>query len=416
MIIEELKYKVKDIARGYKDDDENGIVAFSGFLDVRPPYQREFVYSDDKQKKVIDTIIKGYPLNVFYWSTTSLSGYYELLDGQQRTISICKFVNNEYSIEYNGIDVTFSNLPSNIQSDILNYELSIYKCDGSDSEKLAWFETINIASEALTPQELRNAVYTGTWLSDAKRYFSKTNCPAVSLAGDYIKGIPNRQEILELALKWVANRDNLKIEGYMDAHKNDRDASDLWNYFRDVIDWVKTTFGMSTLDLKGVQWGILYNKYSEKRYVDNRGNITCFIDSIEGQHTREELAAEILRLNDDDEITSRVGIFEYVLSGDERKLSVRKFPDKIKIKKFHQQGGCCALCKKPFDISQLSADHITPWSKGGKTVEGNCQLLCVSCNSRKSNKKETATDECSCINCSKPVKRGMFCTFCGTKN
>ena len=181
MVIEELKYKVRDIVKGYTDDEENGVRAFSGSLDVRPPYQREFIYSDDKQQKVIETVMKGYPLNVFYWGTTGIVGQFELIDGQQRTMSICRFVTGAYSIKYDGNDCTFQGLPQDAQNSILNYELTIYKCDGTDEEKLAWFETINIASEALTAQELRNAVYTGAWLSDAKRYFSKTNCPAVIL-------------------------------------------------------------------------------------------------------------------------------------------------------------------------------------------------------------------------------------------
>lgn len=416
MIIEELKYKIRNIVKGYVDDDENGVRAFSGCLDVRPPYQREFVYDDDKQKKVIDTVMKSFPLNVFYWGTTGISGQFELIDGQQRTLSICKFVNGEFSIEYNGNDTLFSSLPIDIQNAILDFELTIYKCDGTDAEKLAWFETINIASEPLTPQELRNAVYTGTWLSDAKRYFSKTNCPAVNLGGDYLKGVPNRQEILEEVLKWISDAHSMKIDEYMTEHKNDLDAQELWNYFQDVIRWVRGTFGVPTKEMKSVRWGILYNRYHEQHYVDESDKILCTIDGVSCLHTKLELLEEIASLQEDDEVTSRQGIYEYVLSGDERKLSIRKFPDKIKIKKYKQQGGKCALCQRPFNLDDMVADHITPWSKGGKTVEGNCQLLCVDCNSKKSNKKEIAIDEIACKSCGKPVKVGMFCQYCGTRN
>ena len=416
MIIEELKYKIRNIVKGYVDDDENGVRAFSGCLDVRPPYQREFVYADEQQKRVIDTILKSFPLNVFYWGTTGVSGQFELIDGQQRTISICKFINGEYSIKYNGNDTLFSSLPIDVQNSILDYELTIYKCDGTDAEKLAWFETINIASEPLTPQELRNAVYTGTWLADAKKYFSKTNCPAVSFGGDYIKGTPNRQEILEEVLKWISDAKGVKITEYMSEHKNDVDASELWDYFQDVIRWVRSTFGAPTKEMKSVRWGILYNRYHEQHYVDETDKILCTIDGVSCMYTKSELLSEINALQDDDEVTSRQGIYEYVLSGDERKLSIRKFPDKIKIKKWKQQGGKCALCNRPFAIEDMAADHITPWSKGGKTVEGNCQVLCVECNSKKSAKKEVAIDEIPCKSCGKPVKRGMFCQYCGTKN
>lgn len=416
MLIEELKFKVRDIVKGFVDDDEKGVRAFSGNLDVRPPYQREFIYSDDKQARVIDTVIKGFPLNVFYWGTTGIPGQYELIDGQQRTISICRFVMNQYSIQFRGNDCLFASLPQDIQNRILDYELVIYKCDGSDSDKLAWFETINIASEALTNQELRNAVYVGPWLAAAKQYFSKTNCPAMKLASEYLRGTPNRQEVLEEVLKWAANADKCKIDEYMANHKNDLNAYPLWEYFQAVIKWVRDTFGSSFRDMKSVSWGILYNKYHDGHYVDDKGNIMCVIDGVECLHTHQEFLAEIERLQDDEEVTARAGIYEYVLLGDAKKLSIRKFPDKIKVKKYRQQGGMCALCGKPFDISNMVADHITPWSKGGRTVEGNCQVLCVACNSAKSAKKETASDEVPCRQCGKPVKAGMFCSFCGTKN
>lgn len=416
MRIEELKYKVRDIVKGYIDDAEYGVRAFSGGLDVRPPYQREFIYTDDKQRKVIDTVIKGYPLNVFYWGTTDVSGQYELIDGQQRTLSICRFVKNGYSIEYNNNSCTFSGLPQDIQNKILDYELTIYTCSGSDSEKLAWFETINIASEALTAQELRNAVYVGPWLADAKRYFSKPDCPAVKLGGDYLRGTPIRQEVLEEALRWISNYQHCKIDDYMSDHKNCSNADELWQYFQAVIKWTRSTFGSKFRDMKGVSWGVLFNKYHDDHFINEHGQIRCFIDGEEGLHTQAELFAEIERLQDDEDVTARAGIYEYVLHGDDRKLSIRKFSDKIKQKKYRQQGGLCALCQKPFAEKDMVADHITPWSRGGRTVEGNCQLVCVMCNGRKSNRKETAVDEVTCKNCGKPVRAGMFCQFCGTKN
>ena len=419
MNIQEIKVQIRHLADNYQDNDENGVVAFHGDLNVRPPYQREFIYTPDKQKKVIDTIIKGYPLNVFYWGTTSISGRYELIDGQQRTCSICDFVSGKYSIQYGGNDCTFSALPHDIQDRILDYELTVYKCDGNDSEKLAWFETINIASEALTPQELRNAVYTGAWLADAKRYFSKTNCPAINLGKDYLKGSPIRQEVLEEVLKWAADSEGLKIDTYMAAHKDDNFpiiCEDHGDYFTDVINWVKSVFTDTYKDMKNVKWGILYNKYHEKCTPDEKGNILCSYYSDYNTHSHSELLKEIQRLHDDEDVTSVQGIYEYVLSGDERKISIRKFPDKIKMKIYKQQGGLCKHCGKAFDFEDMVGDHITPWSKGGKTVEGNCQLLCVTCNSKKSNKTEKADNQAFCVNCGKLVTKGMFCQFCGTKN
>ena len=374
----------------------------------------------DKAKqiiKVIDTIIKERPLNVFYWGTTSIPSQFELIDGQQRTISICEFVTDKYTIDYNGEAKKFCTLPLDIKNKILDYELTIYRCDGDDSEKLEWFETINIASEPLTTQELRNAVYTGMWLSDAKRYFSKSNCPALNIGKDYVRGNANRQEILEEVLKWAADADNMKIDEYMAAHKNDADAKALWEYFERVIDWVKATFTDYYKDMNKVMWGYLYNRYSKKCSVDKNNNILCtYYNSTPGIHTHDEMLMEIRRLHDDDDVTSQQGIYDFVLSGNERKLSIRKFPDKIKRAVFDKQGVICAYCEQPFDYDDLVCDHITPWSKGGKTVKGNCQLLCVKCNSSKSNKSEKPSNESTCINCGKPVKKGMYCQFCGTKN
>lgn len=416
MYIERLDFRIRDIYKGFNDDGEGGVTALSGCLDVRPPFQREFIYDDAQQRRVIDTILHEYPLNVFYYGTTGITGRYQLIEGQQRTMSFCKFIKGDFSIPYNGAEMTFSGLPLDIQERILNYELLIYKCDGTDSEKLAWFETINIASEPLTSQELRNAVYTGTWLNDAKKYFSRTNCPAIQLGGNYIKGQPLRQEILEDVLQWVSNAQGIKITDYMDRHKNDTSATELWEYYNNVIKWVRSTFGDGFKDMRNVKWGILYNRYHEQHYVDEMGNIMCTVDGVELLHPKKALLEEVQRLQDDDEVTSRQGIYEYILSGDERKLSIRKFPDKIKAKKYRQQGNKCADCQRVFPYEDLVADHITPWSKGGKTVEGNCQLLCVECNSRKSNKSEIAVDEIACKKCGKAVKVGMFCQYCGTKN
>lgn len=233
MKIEPKEILIKDLISGYNDSGEGGVVGYNGILDIRPPYQREFVYKDKQREDVINSIIKGFPLNSIYWVKNG--DRYEVLDGQQRILSICQYANNEFSFKHQNFD----GLPKDIQEKILNYKLNVYICEGNDSEKLEWFEIINIAGEKLTDQELRNAVYTGSWLSNAKTIFSKTNCAAYGLAKDYLNGSPIRQEFLERALKWISQNIEVeikdkeksltenKIEAYMGRHQKDRDANEL---------------------------------------------------------------------------------------------------------------------------------------------------------------------------------------------
>ena len=241
MKVELLNVTIKDVTEGYFNDAEEGVEGYDGLLDIRPKYQREFVYKDQQRDEVIRTIMRGLPLNVMYWCKVKKedgSDGYEVMDGQQRTISFCEYVDGTFSVD----EKYFSNLPSDMRERILNYELFIYVCDGTDSEKLEWFKIINIAGEKLTDQELRNAVYAGPWTADAKRYFSKTGCAAHQLASDYLSGSSIRQEYLETALEWIATRDDDTIEGYMSKHQNDPNAYELWNYFRSVMEWVKAIF------------------------------------------------------------------------------------------------------------------------------------------------------------------------------
>ena len=228
---------VRQAIAGYKDSAEEGVVAYSGKLDIRPKYQREFVYTGKQRDAVIETIKNGFPLNVMYWVKTD-QGNFEVLDGQQRTISIGQYVNGDFSLN----DRFFHNLTEEEQKQILDYELMIYFCEGTDKERLDWFRIINIAGEKLTDQEIRNAVYTGPWLSDAKLKFSKSNCAAYLLANDsgqLVSGSPIRQEYLETALSWINEG---KIEDYMAKHQHDQNAEELWQYFQDVIALVRKTF------------------------------------------------------------------------------------------------------------------------------------------------------------------------------
>lgn len=361
MKIELKEILIKDLFEGYKDSADEGVVAYGGKLNVRPPYQREFVYKDAQRDAVIDTVRKGFPLNVMYWVKNS-DGTYELLDGQQRTVSICQYLNKEFSINHQYIH----NLTQDEKNQILDYKLMIYFCEGTDKEKLSWFETINISGEKLTPQELRNAIYTGPWLVSAKKYFSKTACVAYQMASDYLKGSLIRQDYLETVISWIANRDKIALEEYMAIHQHDENATELWEYFKSVIEWVKATFPNYRKEMKGLPFGILYNQYKDSE-----------LDA-------EALEEKIKELMQDEDVTRKAGIYEYVLDHDERHLSIRSFSDKQKREAYEKQGGVCPKCGEHFDIKQMEGDHITPWSQGGRTTAENCQMLCKDCNRRKS--------------------------------
>ena len=251
MNIELKEITVDQLTNGYVDNEEGGVIGYDGKLDIRPPYQREFIYKDKQRDAVINTIIKDFPLNVMYWAVRE-DGNYEVIDGQQRTISICQFVEGDFAFK----NRYFHNLQQDEKDKILNYKLMVYLCSGTDSEKLEWFRTINIAGEKLTDQELRNAVYSGSWVSDAKRYFSKSGCAAYGIGSDYLSGSPIRQEYLETAIKWISKND---IEAYMAEHQHDPNASALWIYFQSVITWVQSTFTKKRKFMKSVNWGELYN-------------------------------------------------------------------------------------------------------------------------------------------------------------
>ena len=360
MIIELKEITVRELADGYADNAEEGVVGFGGALDIRPPYQREFIYKDKQREAVINTVTKKFPLNVMYWAVRA-DGNFEVIDGQQRTISVCQFINNKFAYQKR----YFQNLKDDEQEQILNYKLMVYVCSGTDSEKLEWFRTINIAGEKLTEQELRNAVYAGSWVSDAKRYFSKNGCVVFQIGNYYMNGSAIRQDYLETAIDWISGG---KIEEYMAIRQHDQNAGALWNYFQSVITWVTTTFTVRRKFMKGVSWGLLYNEYKDEKYD------TTAIEE------------ETARLIADDDVTKKSGIYPYILTRDERYLSIRAFTDTMKQKVFERQKGVCVKCEAEFRISDMEGDHITPWRDGGKTVEENCQMLCKGCNRRKSGK------------------------------
>jgi len=359
MEITEHKITIGDLVKGYVDNAEAGVKAYGGLLDVRPPYQREFVYNDKEGEAVIDTVTQNFPLNVMYWADRG-DGTYEIIDGQQRTISICQYVNGDFAYLFR----YFGNLTAEEQKQILDYQLFIYICKGSDTEKLKWFRTINIAGKKLTDQELLNAVYASPWLSDAKRYFSKPNCGAYLLGNKYVSGSPIQQDYLETVLKWISGN---KIESYMATHSlHDTDAGALWHYFQQVIAWVQATFSNYRKEQKGLDWGALYNKYK---------------DAVLNPTTLE---TEVARLMQDSDVENKKGIYWYVLDDDEHHLGIRAFDNNTKREVYERQQGICPICKQHFLIEQMEGDHITPWKEGGRTIAANCQMLCKECNRRKS--------------------------------
>ncbi|MFA4996403.1 MAG: DUF262 domain-containing protein [Patescibacteria group bacterium] len=365
MNIELKNIKVRDVVDGYNDNGEGGVVGYGGKLNIRPAFQREFIYGNKERDAVIKTVRQGFPLNTMYWAKTD-EGNFELMDGQQRTISVCQYITDIIPIKFDeGHELAFNNLTADQQQRILNYELSVYVCDGTDSDKLDWFKTINIAGKPLTEQELRNAIYTGPWLADAKRWFSKTNGPADQLGEKYLNGSPIRQDYLEKALDWISGG---KIENYMSKHQQDDDAQELWQYFQEVVSWTERVFPEYRKIMKGLEWGRFYNKHKND-------NLNAAI-----------LEKRIAELIEDNEVDSKKGIYEYLLTGDEKTLNLRVFDEKTKIMQYEKQKGICVNCKKYFEINEMEADHITPWCQGGKTIAENCQMLCKDDNRRKSDR------------------------------
>lgn len=362
--------KISELVEGYEDKNEAGVRGYGGRLNIRPAYQREFVYGEKPRAEVIHTVRRGFPLNTMYWAVAPRedgTDGYELMDGQQRTVSICQYVQGDYAVDVNGMPMFFHGLPADKQREILDYELSIYVCEGEPSEKLDWFKTINIAGMKLTDQELRNAIYTGTWLADAKRWFSKTGCPAYAIGEKYVNGSPIRQELLETALEWISGDDP---KAYMSVHQHDPDAQELWQHFQAVMDWTRRVFPHYRAQMKGLDWGRFYRDHKDHSY------------------NAAKLEERIIELIADDEVGNKKGIYEYLLSenNSEKTLNLRTFSDKIKITAYERQGGVCPICGKTYALGEMEADHIVPWSKGGKTDAENCQMLCMKDNRTKSGK------------------------------
>lgn len=381
-------WTVGDVCKGFVFDrnEGKGLFGLDGQLIIQPEYQRNYIYGDGKRDvAVVESLLKGYPLGLIYF-VKNADGMYEVLDGQQRITSFARYVNKSWPFavnDENGKPRYFDSLDTDQQKLITDAPLTIYVCEGEPSEIQAWFETINIAGVPLVRQELRNAAYHGPFVTKAREVFSDTGNSNMNRWQTYVQGDPKRQAILETALDWVSGGE---IDDYMAAHRNDADIDELKNHFDTVIDWVDSVFEYTGSEMCGREWGRLYREYHKNAY------------------SKDKVAERVNALLDDSQVGDKKGIFEYVLGGekDSRLLNVRVF-DKKTIKAVYRKQTAeaeaqgvsnCPLCaighdanaKRIYKESEMDADHVTAWSKGGATDEANCQMLCKTHNRAKGNR------------------------------
>ena len=376
---------IKEICNGftYNELEGKGLFGLSGKLTIQPEYQRNYIYADGKKDvAVIDSIIKGYPLGILYFVKTG-NDTYEVLDGQQRITSFGRYVIGKFAVKVNGMENYFTGLDEDLQEKILNTKLLIYFCKGTESEIKEWFKTINIAGVPLNEQELLNAIYSGKFVTAAKKEFSNSQNSNIQKWSAYIKGDVKRQDFLACALDWVSK--GIK-ESYMSEHRNNEDISELKNYFTSVIDWISSVFKTVEKEMCGQKWGELYEKYHTNPY------------------NPDEIDNKVKSLYADGAVKNRCGIFEYVLGGctETKILNIRIFEDRDKrivyekqTKEAEEKGisNCpfCAISDTPnkikiWKLAEMDADHVSAWSKGGATSIENCQMLCRPHNIAKGNK------------------------------
>ena len=377
---------IKDICDGfiYNELEGKGLFGLSGTLTIQPEYQRNYIYADGKRDvAVISSILKGYPLGLIYFNKINKDSL-EVLDGQQRITSFGRFVTNKFAIkDENGMEQYFSGIATDKQQKILNAKLLIYECEGEESEIKEWFRTINIAGVPLNNQELLNAVYSGPFVTHGKEEFSNSQNANIQKWSAYVSGSANRQEYLERALEWVS-KDN--VGDYMSRHRFDTNITELKNYFKSVIDWVSTVFTDVETEMKGLEWGRLYEAYKKQPY------------------NSKTVSEQVKKLYADPYIKSRKGVFEYILGGstDTKLLEVRVFDEATKKSTCAKQTteaekkgiSNCSYCAighdanktKIWKLAEMDADHVTAWSKGGATDTKNCEMLCKSHNRAKGNK------------------------------
>ena len=386
-------YTVKEICEGfvYNELEGKGLFGLSGKLTIPPEYQRNYIYADGKRDvAVIDSMLKGYPLGLIYFNKIILENceiHFEVLDGQQRITSIGRFLTGKLAIfDVNNIPQYFSGLNSEIQHLLENYELLVYECEGSETEIKEWFKTINITGIPLNNQELLNAVYSGEFVTAAKSVFSNSLNANMQKWQTYVSGDPKRQQILETALEWVAAHNNQSIGEYMSQHRRDGSIDELKLYFMTVIDWISCVFESTESEMKGLEWGRLYETFHVNGY------------------DADKVWERVQNLYADPCVKDRKGVFEYILGGevDKKLLNVRVFDDIIKKCVYTRQtrdaqakgvSNCpyCAMSdnankNKIWKLTEMDADHVTAWSKGGPTEHGNCEMLCKLHNRAKGNR------------------------------
>ena len=377
LITETTTFTVEKLLAGfcYSVRDSKGLYGLKGKLTIQPDYQRNYIYGDGiKDVKVVESIINGYPLGLFYFVKTG-EGTYDVLDGQQRITSIGRFITDQFTITYNGRMAYFRMLPEDVQSKILEYKLLVNVCEGAEEDLFKWYRVSNTPGVPLNEQEVLNAVYHGPFVTKARETFSNPSNPIVSaILSNYMTGSVSRQDYLETLLKWVSNG---HIELYMAAHQHNDSIQQLLDYVSDITRWITTLFGQPVLQMKGVDWGALYDKYHTTPY-----------DAEQVQKRMHELLA-------DQSIQRQKGIFEYILGGetDARLLNIRLFNDTTKSVVYTQQTqeakehgtSNCPMCAESdnderrtriYSIDEMEADHITAWKNGGATNLGNCQMLC----------------------------------------
>lgn len=385
---------VKELCEGfqYNETEGKGLFGLNGTLEIQPEYQRNFIYSDGngkKEIKVIESVLKGYPLGLIYFSKTDRGNIkYEVLDGQQRITSLGRFVQDKFSVTIdNGNPLYYSSLPKDLKDKVDNTKILVYECEGEEKEIKEWFETINIEGVSLNHQELMNAIYSGEFVTAAKRIFSNSQNSNIQKWSAYIKGSVNRQEYFERALQWVSAHNKTTLEEYMSKHRHNENTSEIENYFNTVIGWIDSVFIGIENEMQGLEWGRLYEQYHNQSY------------------DRNKLWERVQQLYADPYVKNRKGIFEYVLGGeqDTKLLDVRVFDDPVKkttyakqTKEAKEKGvSNCPYCAesnnatqrtKIYELKDMDADHITAWSKGGETTPENCQMLCIPHNRSKGNK------------------------------
>jgi hypothetical protein len=378
---------VADICDGfvYNQLEGKGLFGLGGRLTIQPVYQRNYIYAEGggkREQAVIHSVLKGYPLGLIYFNAVGADRF-EVLDGQQRITSIGRFVTNKFAIVDNGNPKNFDSLAADQQEKIRESKLLIYECEGSETEIKQWFETINIAGVPLNQQELLNAIYSGPFVTKAKEEFSNSQNANIQKWSAYVKGSANRQDFLERALDWVS-KGNIGL--YMSAHRNDSNIDELRTYFNTVIDWISTVFTDVMPEMKGLDWGRLYEQYHGESYDPKK------------------TSAAVNKLAADGEVTNRKGIFEYVLGGstDTKLLNVRVFDERVKKATYAKQTQAaqatgksnCPLCavghdankSRIYEFKEMDADHVSAWSKAGDSSAKNCQMLCVTHNRAKGNR------------------------------